>query len=324
MSGQHKHQLLQGIGICLSVAGGAFVVYQLVRQTSNVDLELIGDVSLVIALGTFIYAFAVVLLAVAWSFSFPLQQINRATGIDLVLIHAVSQVSKYLPGNIMHFVGRHVLGRQKGLSHASLAMASILEASLLMTAAILLAAMLAPSVVSRLPEGTWISPLWVLCLGIISTVALCLIIWALAARRISVAKLNARTSKRILSAALFMLPFYVVFFACSGGVLYLIVAKLNSGSVDFDIIVGVAAAAWLLGYITPGAPAGVGVREAAISLLLAAAGFPQGAAIAALSYRCCTVLGDVMTWLAGLCIMSLRGKGAPATKLDEKEKVIGG
>jgi uncharacterized membrane protein YbhN (UPF0104 family) len=67
-------------------------------------------------------------------------------------------------------------------------------------------------------------------------------------------------------------------------------------------VTAIFAAAWLVGFVTPGAPAGIGVREAAlVALLSPITGNEIGLAAAALS-RIMSVVGDAVVTLIGAAL----------------------
>jgi hypothetical protein len=62
-------------------------------------------------------------------------------------IYTVTQSYKYLPSNLLHFVGRHAAAARLGVPHTTLAGAATLEAGFLVAAAGVLAASLGPDAV---------------------------------------------------------------------------------------------------------------------------------------------------------------------------------
>lgn len=60
------------------------------------------------------------------------------------------------------------------------------------------------------------------------------------------------------------------------------------------------ALAWVLGFLAPGAPAGLGVREGALAFLLAGSVDDQRVLTLILAMRIVTVMGDGLCWLVGL------------------------
>jgi hypothetical protein len=92
--------------------------------------------------GALLYGLSGFLLSAAWR---QILAVERPPG-PAARYHAVygrTQIAKYLPGNVFHFVGRQVLGRELAHSQAALALASLLEAMLLVAVALSLALPLA-------------------------------------------------------------------------------------------------------------------------------------------------------------------------------------
>jgi uncharacterized membrane protein len=70
----------------------------------------------------------------------------------------------------------------------------------------------------------------------------------------------------------------------------------------FWLITGIITVAWVAGFITPGSPAGMGVREA---ILVAALGPILGTGVAlgvSIALRAVTTLGDGLAFLAALAL----------------------
>lgn len=70
------------------------------------------------------------------------------------------------------------------------------------------------------------------------------------------------------------------------------------------IIIVTSAAAWIAGFITPGAPAGVGIREAILVLSLTQLFDASLAVIVTFMYRLITVVGD-FTFLVSSRLLTL-------------------
>lgn len=74
------------------------------------------------------------------------------------------------------------------------------------------------------------------------------------------------------------------------------------GMVPWLVTFSTFAISWFLGFITPGSPAGIGVREGVTILLLSNyLGEPASLAIS-LIMRVITVTGDVLFYLCGLSV----------------------
>lgn len=60
------------------------------------------------------------------------------------------------------------------------------------------------------------------------------------------------------------------------------------------IFIGAYAASWIIGFVTPGSPGGIGVREALLILILQMYISESQAVTLALVFRIITTLGDIL------------------------------
>jgi len=175
----------------------------------------------------------------------------------------ISQIAKYLPGNVLHFVGRHALGVRAGADHARLLRSSVTEIAGLVCAAGLLLLVSGPwRNQDALPFSGGV-PIWVLAVvlvGLCMSAALGLTLWY--ARRQALRPIS------LLRIMLKVIPIYILFFLCSGLILWGLCISLGFGLNAPIEIISAASGSWIIGYLTPGAPAGIGVRDASLSILL--------------------------------------------------------
>ncbi len=94
------------------------------------------------------------------------------------------------------------------------------------------------------------------------------------------------------------------------GIILKIQAQWYFGVANVDLLqlTCLFAVAWVAGYLTPGAPGGVGVREAMMVLLLPPV-VGSGVAVGlAFTLRIATTLGDLVAFLAGMVVRRLVDK----------------
>ena len=296
------------VGLLLSIAGLAWVLRGLIRDPEIFRSALGNPALRVVVLGAApAYAVLLVLPALAWSLLMRLGS-GQITHRSAVAVWLRANIAKYLPGNLFHLVGRQVLGCQHGLSHRAQGLAVLGEMALLAAAAGLVLPLrwLPPDV-----EGAAIVGLLV-ALTLVGTIAV--------TRRVVARRVVARRAvdrhdpvchdpgmrARAISV-LGALAVDALFLLGCGLLLALLVARLEtSGAVGRDsaslgLVIGAYGLAWLAGTVTPGAPGGLGVREAVLVLQLGDALTVPVATVAALSLRLVTTLGDgiaaVVAWL---------------------------
>jgi len=81
------------------------------------------------------------------------------------------------------------------------------------------------------------------------------------------------------------------------------VSALTIGSILYAA--GLFCAAWIAGMLTPGAPAGLGVREAILVQGLAPLIGQTGAVITTILFRVLTVAADLLAFIAGVALLRL-------------------
>lgn len=253
----------------------------------------------VVGAGALLYGLAVGLLALIWSVLAAPRIEDKSKRKPLAISYLKSQFAKYLPGNIFQYAARHALGRQLGIGHGSLASAAILEAVLLISAASFIVALFGATLVRSLfadaPNIPAISALLVL-----------MIVPAIAYLP-RIAKWQWLPRHNMGHVAMFLFG-YLVFF-CVFGCLFLAILAWSTGSLPpAPQVFSSASLAWLVGFLVPGAPAGAGLREAALTLAAGAQKGNSEVLSAIVLFRLVTLLGDLLAFLAG-CLMSRRMNG---------------
>ncbi len=273
---------LHWIGSFLAVSGIVFVAFRMNELSSQLDFSHF-DRLMWFGLGglALVYALANIMLAFAWR-SLLVYFGASIEKIDAVKIYGMTQLAKYVPGNIMHLASRQAMGIASGIPGWPLAKAVVWELGIIsFTGGCFL--------ILTLPQFL---PIISIPISIISFIGILCLLLVCCKRYID---LNvART-----------LGWHTTFLGISGmvfvGVLALVVLKdgadcsMQPG--EILLFCGAFVGAWLVGLITPGAPAGVGVRELVMMFLLKGLVKESDLVLAVIISRMVTVLGDVIFFL---------------------------
>jgi len=224
-----------------------------------------------------VYGAANFLLAQAW-YNILLSLKSPLPLLRAVRIYAVSQLAKYVPGNVFQFAGRQALGLAAGLPAWSLLKSMVWELALISVCGAIFGALVTPLLFTRITPT--IATL-IFVAAIVAIIFSAHILW------------NSRIAVAIIC--------YFIFLVISGFVFLgvLIVANHEPTGVSTATIVGAFVVAWLFGLLTPGAPAGLGVREAILLVLLSDHVGDAKILLAAIVGRAITVLGDLLFYGAG-------------------------
>lgn len=277
-----------------------------------------------VALGAAVYGLLTLLPATAWWWLTGIYGRRPRAG-GAIAVWARSQIAKYLPGNVFHYVWRQALGRRLGLRHETLVASHLLEMGSLLAAAALVGA--GGAALARSSAAAAVSLPLAAAAALVALLAWPLLDAALrrlpatAARMSALPRLAAGETLRLVAPAGLM---HGLFLAATGLVLVVLAGLVGaggaaagdagSGSLAVPALrldgLWLYALAWVAGTLTPGAPGGLGVREAVLTLGLAGALGDARAALVAIALRVVTLLGDLLALGIG-CLLPI-DDGTPA------------
>lgn len=248
MSNPAFKRYLNLFGLALGIFGVIFILARLISLSSGINLNLTGAQWRNITLTSVLYCGACIIQAFAWHNI--LKHLNLFVKPSWSIpTFGISQMAKYVPGNIFQFASRQAIGVSEGLPGVPLAKSIAWELGLMAGTAFLFTIFVVPVV------NVHLSTMHSLILFFIVLALIILLMTFIVGKRIG------------LSIGL-----YAIFFLLTGLVFFFIIDTLSDNQTAINIsrlaLCGVYIFAWLIGFITPGAPAGVGVREIVLYTLL--------------------------------------------------------
>ena len=209
-----------------------------------------------------------------------------------LVISYLSQIAKYLPGNVFHLAGRVWRARSMGLSAKSATLATVGESLALACVALLIGL----PILGLLPYGTAIG----FGIGVSAGVfAIVILIRRAAFERllhslgVSELRLSGRTLVSILSTSVGVFALqYAMFFAVKTA----LGVDLELGVFECFQMVTIT---WLAGFLVVGSPGGIGVREATFALFASSAEMQSTLLLIAALMRVSSILGDALSFALG-------------------------
>ncbi|WP_312344638.1 hypothetical protein [Leclercia sp.] len=229
-----------------------------------------------------IYGAANALLASAWRIL--MKSLGQAiSGRTATRIYGLTQLAKYVPGNIFQFAGRQLLAMSYGFSGKAIAKSAFLELLLL--------------VLTGAGFTLWMSPLLYPAFSAVYGLSIFIIMAALIAWGL---KWRGHAGLIMVIARYFLFLFISgTVFLC---VLYSIADSWTLTLVQVLPLIGAYVIAWLAGLVTPGSPAGVGIREFLLILMLKPFFTEIDIVVAVILSRMTTVVGDCVFYLYSLSL----------------------
>ncbi|TGM11970.1 UPF0104 family protein [Leptospira selangorensis] len=300
-----KNKIIKnGIRTVLVASSLAYFFYYLYQHYNNLP-NLSWNLSVAVGLmgGTLLYCLNILTGGVVWNILLKNYNIN-ISWIDSIHIVSFSQFGKYIPGNIGQHIGRVVFAKAKGIPTATTLQTIFIEAIVLSIVGVLI------SIIGFYFfqfKGFYNSELLLVQIIFFALVLLCL-------PKILFSIINKLVEKRFLKFALqdrLVIPkfdtlilitiLHITMFINLGIILNLI-ARVVLGSPENHIFFLITAFSWswILGYLAPGAPAGLGIREAVLVASLSMRFDPAIAIGLSIILRFITTIGDGFVFLIAL------------------------
>lgn len=277
----------------------------------------------IIVIGGLVYYLTLQMIILAWYYLIKNGGETKATFNTCYNIYAKSQIAKYLPGNIFHYAGRHVMGRRLDWGNSVLISSVFIETGGLMVASVsvvligLIINLNLFDIGSNFYQKIYLSifiGFIILFLPYFSIQLINKIEWK--QKQLKDIKIFFLTNKiKWLSYIGIPLILYLQFFIFNGLVLYMITIYkyMNfSNLAEIGYFIGCLSLSWLIGFVTPGAPGGLGIRETVMTTILSQILSNSQALEVAFLFRAITIMGDGILYLSTFVI-----KQAISLELDK-------
>ncbi len=268
-------RILNLAGNSLALLGIIFLVLLLREYGKSLDLSRIGlRCWATLAVLTLIYALVSGMLALSWWY--VLHHLGTISTRRMALkIYGFSQLAKYVPGNIFHFAGRQAMGMAAGMPGRSLAKSTAWEVGLISASGCIFSILVLSVFFPLFEASTSFQLFWGFSISSV------LILWYFVDRLIA---------KAFVLYFLFHFMSGVIFII----VLIQVVPYADSLNKNWIFLGGSYVASWTIGLLTPGAPAGGGVRELVLLYAMKHEFSDANILLAVMLGRLITVGGDII------------------------------
>ncbi|MFC3551568.1 lysylphosphatidylglycerol synthase domain-containing protein [Lysobacter cavernae] len=266
-----------------------------------------------LALGgaTLLYCAVVPLSAMAWGRLLPFGR--RRSFIELCGVMGATQLAKYVPGNVAQFASRSALSIGRGMSMPDFIASVAVETLLAVLAGMIIAVCGVVFGIRLLMVPPWLEfwlP-WVVAGSALVILAMPKLLAAfdgpMRSCRVFSPLVHLKASLPGFTVQVFALATYCLNYLLIGFGLLLISRStgLQFGYAELTVAFTVS---WLIGFLSPGMPAGIGAREGAMALALGSSTSGGGGlAGIVLAMRLATVVGDLIWFAVGGWLLSKHG-----------------
>ena len=297
------------VGYLVTIICVGFLLFRLSKLDFDYTQLLEFRVLLMIFIVVLLYSIFLLLLPLVWR-----ETIRIITGVscsyfETAFVYLRSNMMKYIPGNVFQYIGRNEIAVRRSLNHAEVALSTMLEVAVLVVATSITALCLYfRGFISWIEQN--MSRLTYLLIAV-----MCVLILCLACIYIFRKKLSGFIKK---IALLFRVKNFVRYGACIAfdmfmnvftAILFLtVLMKILDFSASFDVyiqIMGAYLISWLAGFLTPGSPGGIGVREVAMSAIMAGQIGMDIIMPGIIIYRIVTTIGDFLAFAIAAVMLKM-------------------
>lgn len=305
------------IGISLTVI--SFVYIAFIIRNYDLNFEEIRNASTTSFFSIFIItpvlcAISIFISSVIWKNILDVISLKQTKQFEITEVYLKSNISKYLPGNVMQFASRNFLGIKFGWGQKEIAFSSILEIILssCFTLIIFLIFIVLGMRTNNLINFNSFFSLRNICIFVSIILILGIVIIVIGKMRVQVFSVFSKIKLR--SFLLFIVKYFLLslFSFLISSIIIIWIFYLSTDILlnfaNIINIIGASVIAYFAGYIAIGSPAGIGVRESVMIMMLTPLCSPGSVIIALVLIRFTGILGDILAYFAAVAINILSQK----------------
>jgi uncharacterized membrane protein YbhN (UPF0104 family) len=256
------------------------------EEISNSGLDV--NLMILFALSS-LYALLIFLLGLSWKKILEILM-NKVLSETLIYVYVKSFIAKYIPGNVFHYFVRHSEALKYGISNKVLVKSNILEAFLIVLASLLVSI---PSVMSSSDNRSEILEqyfeYWVVLFLLYIIIFIFYFFY--------------KSEIFNLRKYLYVVLQYMIFFVVAGVICWILIEDIYGINVSVIFCIGLYALSWLFGFIVPGAPGGMGVRESVFVILSIGILSQAQALLVALVLRLVNTFGEFISYVFSIYLL---------------------
>ena len=213
-----------------------------------------------------------------------------------------SNIYKYLPGNVFQYVGRNQLAADMEISHVDVACATVLDVFFCVfwtgTVSVILLGGKLPELMDRYGKSLLLAG----AAGVLLLLAVSAVIRLKFRDKVKgyISRYSKAFGKENRLELLFGIFYYFVHNIVSAGMYLTCIVLMvpQAGLREQLVLTGAFLFAWIIGFVTPGAPGGIGIREG-VMIFVCGNSYADRIVLFVLVMRIASVFADVAAFLIG-------------------------
>ncbi|MFT8316401.1 MAG: CAAX protease [Clostridium sp.] len=297
-----KNKIIKYIGYIITIIAFIFIGKSFLSM--NLDVKYIKNPFLAVIfviLMSMGYAVTVYISSYAWKSILEFINKDSIPFKDITGIYVKANIAKYLPGNVMHFAGRNLLAARLGFKQLDITFCTILEIIMLIFTSVIISLIFAMKIFKNSLEYALLkvnhNVIWVVLIALV--ILTLLVIWIVCKKKQLLKNYRHIFTKKILILLCKLFFIYSITLIIPGIFLMVSLKFVLHCNVSLNMIMIIISSytiSWVLGYIAPGAPGGIGIRETILLIILTPFYTNGVVLLATILLRVISVLGDLIAF----------------------------
>ena len=219
-------------------------------------------------------------------------------------VYTKSNILKYIPGNVFQYVGRNELALRNDIKHVDVAFSTVLDVLIEASGTLILPMIFLFSQIITIFNLYRKTLLLLVGVGIVVMLIIVLVAYvkfkgkllALLQRYMDV--INLKNSLKIVGCFLYAAAMSIAISLLYMFILIFVLGQIVDAQMFFYIM-GAYSISWLIGFLIPGAPAGMGIKEAVMLTIVSGMLSADIIALSLVTFRVLSIVSDVLAFAFG-------------------------
>lgn len=283
------------------IASLIFISYKL--SMTNIDLDILLRPNIVLTLIFDVLVYSSCMIFSAWVYFFLLKNLitHDISAKAVCLLYLEVNLYKYLPGNIFHFIGRNKIASNSKFSILNITAITLIEIVLQIITAFLIGVLFSARYFYEIINNFFEDNRSFLSVFVLLAMLGILLILYFGYKFINKRRKQSFSNiyKNSLPVIVATILFYFCIFFIFGAIFFSVLSLIESNiSLRYAFpVIGVYTVSWLIGFLTPGVPGGIGIREVILSGFLSGLASQETIITISVINRIVSIVGDLISFL---------------------------
>lgn len=267
-------KVLKYIGNILTIIALIFIIKKILGMEFDVAIFAKPANWLILVTALLLYILNVMFICFPWVQLVEIFSSQKIPMKTAMIVYSKSNILKYVPGNVFQYVGRNELAVKMKVSHVDVACSTVIDTAISLFMAIILSVILMHSYLKQL--FSLFGKNMIMTISIIIVLFLIIVFFLYFKfkdkfklylnKYVAALRENKKNVLKLLTCFLFYFIQNIVLSLLYMG-LVVFIFEQEMDLINFANLIGAQIIANVIGFLTPGAPGGIGIRETVMTII---------------------------------------------------------